>query len=224
MWTLTGATTEYAVTLGPRGRWLELAAWGPHGITHGPSPLGFHGKVQYMTGGDVAAVEYAPDGSRPFLGPDLVLTGHRAASWVHRDVAVDDSGLTATFADEVTGLRIEQHYRFAPGTDVIERWVSLTAGDRAVGIERLGSAGFCMPTPNGARLTYLSGQWAQEFTETVVDLPRGRFEIGSAQGVTGHQFSRTWRSPTGTIPARSGASSSPGADRGRSPPTPTPPG
>jgi alpha-galactosidase len=188
MWTLTATTTEYTVALDPQSRWLELVAWGPHGISIGPSPLGFHGKVQYMTAGDVAAVEYAPDGVRPFLGADLVLAGDRAASWTSESVTAEAGVLEAVFVDPVTGLRVSQHYRVVPGTDVIERWAVLTAG-RDVSVERLGSAGFCVPTPSGARLTYLSGQWAQEFTETVTDLPRGRFEIGSAQGVTGHQFS-----------------------------------
>jgi alpha-galactosidase len=189
VWTLTAATTEYTVALDAHRRWLELVAWGPHGISDGPSPLAFHGKVQYMTPGDAAAVEYAPDGTRPFLGADLVLASGRAASWTPASAEPVGGGLVVTGTDEVTGLRVEQHYRVVPGTDVIERWVVLTAAGDPVTIERLGSAGFCVPTPSGAALTYLSGQWAQEFTETVTELPRGRFEIGSAQGVTGHQFS-----------------------------------
>jgi len=109
-WTLTGATTEYTVQRS--GRFLSLVAWGPHGVSDGPAPLAFHGRVQYMTPGDVAAVEYATDGLRPFLGPDLALE-QRSAYWDL--VSVDDTnGLHATFADPVTGLRAVQHYRFAP--------------------------------------------------------------------------------------------------------------
>ena len=186
MWTLTGATTEYTVRRA--GHFLSLVAWGPHGVSDGPSPLAFHGKVQYMTAGDVAAIEYATDGLRPFLGADLVLE-QRSVYWDL--VSVDDvDGLHATFADPVTGLRAVQHYRFAPGTDVVERWVSLhNDGDAALRIVEFGSAGFSVPTPHGARLTYLCGQWSQEFTETSHEQRRGRFEIGSSQGVTGHQFS-----------------------------------
>src|ERR1700755_2568955 len=122
MWTLTAATTEYTVALDPQSRWLELVAWGPHGISVGPSPLGFHGKVQYMTPGDVAAVEYAPDGVRPFLGAALVLAGHRAAASPPPAGVPSDGGLVASFVDEVSGLQVDQHYRVAPGSDVIERW------------------------------------------------------------------------------------------------------
>jgi alpha-galactosidase len=191
MWTLTGAGTEY--TVAAAGPWLELVAWGPHGVSDGPSPFGFHGRVQYMTRGDVAAVEYATDGLRPFLGADLVVEaedGTRSFSWDLVDVDASDGGLRATFLDALHGLRVEQHYRFAPGTDVLERWVSLShTGRTALRVVELGSAGFTVPTPHGARLTYLCGQWSQEFTEATVEQTRGRFELGSNQGVTGHQFS-----------------------------------
>jgi alpha-galactosidase len=187
MWTLRGATTEYIVRRS--GRLLELVAWGPHGVGDGPSPLDFHGRVQYMTPGDVAAVEYAPDGLRPFLGADLVLDT-RSVYWDVDAVTLVDGTLEATCVDGVTGLRAVLHYRFAPGTDVIERWVTVhNDGDTVLRIVDAGSAGFSVPTPHGARLTYLCGQWSQEFSETSHEQQRGRFEIGSAQGVTGHQFS-----------------------------------
>lgn len=182
-WTLAGATTEYTVTAADE--WLELHSWGPIGVHDGPSPLAFHGKVQYLTPGDVAAVEYATDGQRPFLGADLS-AGH--VRWQFVEASTDD-GLRAMFADPLTGLRAVQCYRFAPGTDVIERWVSLhNDGPAPIPVSTLDSAAFSVPTPNGAHLGYLCGQWSQEFTWTSLDLPRGRFEIGSTQGVTGHQF------------------------------------
>jgi len=192
-WTIAGARTEYTVAVGESGQWLELVAWGPHGVSEGPSPLAFHGRPQYVTSGDVAAVEYATDGQRPFLGADLVVTagdGSRSVSWALEDVVVVDAGLRATFVDVVTGLRAVQCYRFAPGTDVVERWVELhNGGGSTLRLESLGSAGFSVPTPHGARLSYLCGQWSQEFTPASVEQSRGRFEIGSSQGVTGHQFS-----------------------------------
>ncbi|MFI5952509.1 alpha-galactosidase [Cryptosporangium sp. NPDC051539] len=183
-WTLTGATTEYTVTASRE--WLELHSWGPHGISRGPSPLAWHGRLQYLTPGDVAPVEYATDGLRPFLGADLHASGLR---WEFVSAESGD-GLRVTFADTLTGLRSQQCYRFAPGTDVVERWVTLHHdGTAPVALSAFGSAGFPVPTPHGARLHYLHGQWAQEFTAATLDLPRGRFAIGSAQGVTGHQFS-----------------------------------
>ena len=191
-WTLRGATTEYTLALPEHGRWLELVAWGPHGVSLGESPLAFHGRVQYLTGGDVAAVEYAPDGLRPFAGADLVVEatdGSRSVCWQFQDVAADTNELRATFFDDVTGLRAVVCYRLATGVDVVERWVELTnTGTGPLRLVTLGSAGFNVPTPHGARLTYLCGQWAQEFTLATTELTRGGFVVGSAQGVTGHQF------------------------------------
>ena len=189
-WTLVGATTEYTVGLPEDGGWLELRAWGPHGVSDGPSPVGYVGKAQYMTAGDVAAVEYAPDGVRPFAGPDLVVRPARALSWAFEDASHSGDLLKVDFLDPVSGLRAALHYRLAPDSDVVERWVELTnTGAAPLQLAEAGSGGFCVPTPHGARLTYLSGQWAQEFTPATTELWRGRFEIGSALGVTGHQFS-----------------------------------
>ena len=189
-WTLTGATTEYTVALPEHGGWLELRAWGPHGVGDGPSPVAWAGKPQYMTPGDIAAVEYAPDGVRPFAGADLVVRPGRALSWSFDGAAQDGDSLRVDFADAVTGLRAALHYRLAAGSDVVERWVELVnTGDAPLRLVEVGSAGFCVPTPHGARLTYLSGQWAREFTPATTELWRGRFEIGSTLGVTGHQFS-----------------------------------
>jgi alpha-galactosidase len=197
-WTLTGATTEYTVVA--RDDRVDLAAWGPIGVSDGPSPFDFHGRVQYMLPGDVAAAEYLPDGLRPFLGADLSVSG-QGLTWrlvsvgpagpgETRAAAEKDDGLTAVFADAVTGIEVSLRWRFAPGTDVLERWTTVrNGGDEPVEITRLGSAAFNVPAPNGATLHYLHGQWAQEFTTGTTTLARGRFEIGSAQGVTGHQFS-----------------------------------
>ncbi|WP_436536739.1 alpha-galactosidase [Actinoplanes sp. HUAS TT8] len=185
MWTITGDSTEY--TVNDR---IELVAWGPHGVTDGPSAYAFHGKVQYMLPGDVAALEYAPDGLRPFTGADLSVAGH-ALTW-RLDGVEDGDGLTATLVDDVTGLRATLRWRFAPGTDVLERWATLhNGGPEPLTLTRLDSAGFTVPTPAGATLHYLWGQWAQEFTPATTILTRGRFQIGSELGVTGHLFSPT---------------------------------
>lgn len=186
MWTITGATTEY--TIDDR---LQLVAWGPHGVSDGPSPYAFHGKVQYMLAGDVAALEYAPDGLRPFLGADLSVAGE-VLTWRLVSLTDEQRGLRAVLVDDVSGLRVELWWRFAAGTDVVERWAVVhNDGAAPVTITRLGSAGFNLPSPAGVDISYLCGQWAQEFTPASTALTRGRFEIGSGQGVTGHQFAST---------------------------------
>ena len=175
------ATTTYTVALGPDCP--ELVAWGPAGVEDGPSPLANHGAVHFITEADAAPVEYAPRGTRPFFGADLVVG---QGSWWRFVGGTPTDGLT--YADDVVGLRTVLRYEPVPGTDVLLRWVELTNdGDAPLTIEHAGSAGFCVPTRQ-ARLTFLSGQWAQEFQRRTVTLPAGQFRIGSDYGVPGHNY------------------------------------
>ena len=174
------ATTSYTIVHGEH--WPELVAWGPHGVEDGPSPLANHGRVHFITEADAAPVEYAPRGVRPFSGADLVLAED---SWWRFADATDGR---LTYVDDVIGMAVVLCYEPVPDTDVLLRWVELTnRGDAPLSVERFGSAGFCVPT-NGARLTFLSGQWAQEFQRQTVDLPAGQFRIGSRYGVPGHNY------------------------------------
>ncbi|MCO8270148.1 alpha-galactosidase [Actinoplanes sp. TRM 88003] len=221
MWTITGATTEY--TIAAVDNRLDLVAWGPIGVSDGPSPYAYHGKVQYMLPGDVAAVEYAPDGLRPFLGADLAIAGHVLTWRLHSVGLVDEVSATspargdvdggeprapavdggdvlcAVFVDDVSGIEVELRWRFVAGTDVVERWATVrNGGAEALTLLRMGSAGFNIPAPEGVTVSYLWGQWSQEFTPASTVLSRGRWEIGSSQGVTGHQFSPTAAIENGT--------------------------
>ncbi|MBP2472440.1 alpha-galactosidase [Crossiella equi] len=185
-WTLRLATTSYTVGLSPDRRWAELRSWGPHGVEHGPSPLANAGEVHFMTEADAAPVEYAPCGLRPFSGADLELDGDSWWSFAGEESTADT--LRLAFADEVTGLRAVLCYQPVPGQDVLLRWVELAnQGGVRLSLTRLGSAGVCLPTgPAGARLTYLTGQWCQEFTRQELVLQAGRFGLGSRFGVPGH--------------------------------------
>jgi alpha-galactosidase len=190
-WTLRTARTSYTVELPAHGRWPELSSWGPHGVEDGPSPLALHGRTPYLTTADAAPAEYIPFGLRPFTGADLVggPAGGERGLWWDFDGEEDTppGGLRLAFADPVAGLRAVLCYETVPGTDVIRRWTELTCtGERELRLERIDSAAVTVPAPHGARLTCLTGQWAQEFQPTHVDLTRGRFEIGSTQAVPGH--------------------------------------
>ena len=91
------------------------------------------------------------------------------------------------FVDELTGLRAVLCYRPVPETDVLTRWVEFeNTGSSTLEFDRLGSAGVCVPTVSGARLTYLTGQWSQEFTRRSLELPAGGFRMESRFGVPGH--------------------------------------
>jgi alpha-galactosidase len=190
-WTLRMATTTYTVGLPEHEGWLEHISWGPAGIEDGPSPVANTGRTPYLTEPDGAPVEYAPFGLRPFTGADLVAGrpgAERESFWrFDGEDAASPTGLRLAFVDDVTGLRVVLCYCTDLETDVLLRWVELTnGGDGDLRLERFDSAGFCVPvTP---KITFLTGRWAREFQRTQVVLPAGRFEIGSGQGVAGHQF------------------------------------
>jgi alpha-galactosidase len=177
-------STSYTVALDPSERWLELVAWGPSGIEDGPSVFANAGDVHFITDADAAPVEYAPLGLRPFSGADVDVRG---GSWWRFDGDVSDDDLRLAFVDEVSGLRAVLCYRPAPETDVLTRWVEFeNTGSSTLEFDRLGSAGVCVPTVSGAQLTYLTGQWSQEFTRQSVSLPAGGFRMESRFGVPGH--------------------------------------
>ncbi|SDO84255.1 alpha-galactosidase [Actinacidiphila guanduensis] len=192
-WLLRTAHTVYAVRLEPGGRWAETAAWGPHGVETGPSPLPGDQHTHFLTPADAAPAEYIPYGLRPFTGADLTVRrpgGERGTWWEFAGARQDEeAALELEFADPVTGLRATLHYRVVPGTDVLLRWTVLAnTGAEELHLEQLDSAAVNVPVTGAARLTYLTGQWAQEFTRTTLELARGRFEMGSTQGVPGHAY------------------------------------
>ncbi|MEV5007409.1 alpha-galactosidase [Streptomyces sp. NPDC056159] len=192
-WLLRTDTTTYAVTLGGDSRWAELAAWGPHGAEDGPSPLDWSRRTHFITPADAAPAEYIPYGLRPFTGADLIASrpgGDRGSWWRFTGATPDgDRALLLEFADDLLGLRTTLHYETVPGTDVVLRWTELTCtGETDVRLERFDSAAVNVPVQGGARLTYLAGQWSQEFQLKDVRLERGRFEMESTQGSAGHAY------------------------------------
>ncbi len=116
--------------------------------------------------------------------------GERGTWWAFSGARQDgDTRLALEFTDDATGLRATLRYEAVPGTDVLLRWTELAhTGTEPLHLERLDSAAVNVPVQGGARLTYLAGQWSQEFGRTQLDLVRGRFEMGSTQGVPGHAY------------------------------------
>ncbi|MFF3985698.1 alpha-galactosidase [Streptomyces sp. NPDC001797] len=189
-WTLRTEHTSYTVRLSPDGPWAELDAWGPLGVEDGPSALDWSHRTHFITPADAAPAEYLPYGLRPFTGSELVVGGPGAdrGVWWEFDGAEEAEGsLRLAFVDGLTGLRTVLCYETVPGTDVILRWAEFTATTE-LRLERLDSAAVNVPVRGTARLTYLSGQWSQEFQHTRLDLTRGTFTIGSRQGAPGHAY------------------------------------
>ncbi|MEV1081534.1 alpha-galactosidase [Streptomyces sp. NPDC050211] len=189
-WILRTDHTTYAVRLSPDGPWAELDAWGPHGVEHGPSALDRSRRTHFITPADAAPAEYLPYGLRPFTGSELVASRpgeERGVWWDFAGAEEGEGTLRLAFTDHVVGLRTVLCYETVPGTDVILRWTELTA-TAELRLERFDSAAVNIPVGGAARLTYLAGQWSQEFQRTQLALQRGTFTIGSTQGVPGHAY------------------------------------
>ncbi|MEV5383159.1 alpha-galactosidase [Streptomyces sp. NPDC052721] len=191
-WTLRTEHTSYTVRLSPDGPWAELHAWGPHGVEDGPSALDRSHRTHFITPADAAPAEYVPHGLRPFTGADLIAArpgSERGVWWRFEDAREEPGTLRLTFTDDLLGLRTTLCYATVPGTDVLHRWTELTCtGEEELRLERLDSAAVNIPVTAAARLTYLTGQWSQEFQHTRLDLSRGTFTMGSTQGVPGHAY------------------------------------
>ncbi|MFJ4466825.1 alpha-galactosidase [Streptomyces sp. NPDC089424] len=191
-WTLRTRHTSYTVRLSPDGPWAELDAWGPLGVEDGPSALDWSHRTHFITPADAAPAEYVPHGLRPFTGADLVASrpgGERGVWWEFASAQEGEGTLRLAFTDDVLGLRTVLCYETVPETDVVLRWTELTCtGDEELRLERIDSAGVNIPVSGTARLTYLTGQWSQEFQRTQLDLPRGTFTMGSVQAAPGHAY------------------------------------
>ncbi|MGW4906902.1 alpha-galactosidase [Streptomyces sp. NPDC004270] len=186
-WTLRTEHTSYTVRLSPDGPWAELDAWGPLGVEEGPSALDWSHRTHFITPADAAPAEYLPYGLRPFTGSELIAGAERGVWWEFDGAQETDGALRLAFTDGTTGLRTVLCYETVPGTDVILRWAEFTAREE-LRLERLDSAAVNIPVAGPARLTYLCGQWSQEFQLTRLDLTRGTFTIGSLQGAPGHAY------------------------------------
>ncbi|MFF5306279.1 alpha-galactosidase [Streptomyces sp. NPDC013161] len=207
-WTLRTENTSYTVRLSPDGPWAELDAWGPLGVEDGPSALDWSRRTHFITPADAAPAEYLPYGLRPFTGSELVASrpdgDDRGVWWEFAGAEEDEGALRLAFHDEQLGLRTVLHYETVPGTDVILRWTEFTAAAQEMRLERLDSAAVNIPVTGVARLTYLTGQWSQEFQHTQMDLPRGTFTIGSLQGAPGHAYAPWLAVQDGESPAAYG--------------------
>ncbi|HET6743647.1 MAG TPA: alpha-galactosidase [Kribbella sp.] len=181
-WTLRGTTTSYVVGVPDHGQWAQLVAWGPH---DGLAPVEIVGTEHFVPRPDVEPLEYAVRGVRYTAPVDLVVSGPDGTD-EFRPVFVDardDEHLQLEFFDTI---RVVLHYRMVG--DVLERWVTVqNDGADDLTLHRHDSAGFVVPVGNTVR--YLWGEWNSEFQQASVTLPRGRFTIGSAQGITGHTYS-----------------------------------
>ena len=192
-WLLRTDTTTYAVTLGPRrplGRARRLGPARRRSRAFADGPVAAHPlpHPRRRRPCRVHPVRAAPLHRRR---PDRPAPGRRTRQLVevHGAAPDGDRALRLDFTDDVLGLRTTLCYETVPGTDVVLRWTELTCtGESELRLERFDSAAVNVPVQAGARLTYLAGQWSQEFQLRHMELARGRFEMESTQGFAGHAY------------------------------------
>jgi len=173
-WSLHTARTTYSVGLGLDGSALLLEGWGPRGE---PAPAAWvrppGTNTSWEPSADLAPVELTSTGTRQVTHPDLVVDhgdGLVGARWCHLDSDFDESAhgstLTVRFTDTTGTLQMDLHTQTHADHDVVRRWIDVhnVSDERTVMLRRAMTGGWSIPAPHGARLHYLSGRWAAEFT------------------------------------------------------------
>ncbi len=163
MWTIAGC--QHRVHRRRVGDRVDLVAWGPHGVSDGPSPFAFHGQVQYLLPGTWPRSSTRRTACARSSAPTSPSPG-QALTWRLMSTSSTTDGLQASFADDVTGLRVELRWRFAAGHRRGRAVGGCAQRGRRPGHAhpaRLGRVLRARP-PSELTLSYLCGQWAQEFT------------------------------------------------------------
>lgn len=195
VWVLRTRRSSYVVaetTDGP-----ALVRWGAAGGSDGAVTSV---RTSWETAADAAPLELAAAGTRQERAGDLLvqrpggLDGARL-QLVEGSVRCEDSDggqwLRATLREADTGdVEVEVHTRTSGAHDVIERWAEVRAsGTATLHLVRAFGAGWNVPVGPGARVGALVGAWSRESTPVDVDLPAGKYALGSRQGVTSHTSS-----------------------------------
>jgi alpha-galactosidase len=201
-WALRTASSDYVVSLLPDGSGLILDHWGAQldGIATWLEP---ERTLGYRFPADAAPLEYASAGDRQVEFSELIVDRGSAlvgARWICLDpedpkqvtfsADAGRSSLSVTFSDETGELQLITTISTTAEHDVVRRSIQLRNNSaRAVTLPRAFSAGWALPVGQLARVHYLAGRWAHEFTPRFVEIHWGSLSLGSRQGVTGAMFS-----------------------------------
>jgi alpha-galactosidase len=148
-------------------------------------------------GPDDGLEELSADGGTRYGPPSLQVrfadgTGAFEWSFLGHEI-VEGAGealLRLDFEDRFYPLKVSLSYRVMDGTDVIERWTTVTnsadGNDDVVEVTRLDSASWSLPGLPGYRLTGTTGWWGAETQLRRGEIARGETVLTSRRGVTGH--------------------------------------
>ncbi|MDX6310760.1 MAG: alpha-galactosidase, partial [Streptomyces sp.] len=157
VWLLSGTGSSYALRLTERDELLHLH-WGPRitladaeALAAEPLP-GYRGFESLLDGRE----EYPVEGGPRFVRPALTARTEavRGTEWIFEEYEVHEGEaggdeLRLHFHDAVHHVDIALHYRLRTGTDVIERWATVShgGGDRTAPVEllRADAAAWSLP-------------------------------------------------------------------------------
>jgi alpha-galactosidase len=194
LWLLNGATTAYAVRLADEDSVRHLHWGAPLTLaqaadlaeraarTQGTAVSSFEGTA----GADELPVE---GGTR--FGPAALQVrfadGTRAVEWRYAEHDIDGGQLRIHLTDRYYPLGVTLHYRMAAGTDVLERWTTVTnRGREPITVLRCDSASWTAPSRDEYRLSHLVGAWNGEFRLRRTALPVAETVLTSRRGLTSH--------------------------------------
>ncbi|GAA2110415.1 alpha-galactosidase [Microlunatus panaciterrae] len=194
-WQLATATGYYTVSLAPGGVGLVLDHWGPDADA---APWTQTERSSFGTAPDAMPLEYAAIGTRQVEGAELIVTHDDGLTGARPKAAPE-----VRYADDGTVSRLEARFDDVTGRiswltvlessrahDVVRKWVEIeNTGSGSFELSRAFSGAWEVPVGPGARIDYLGGRWAQEFTRFQASLPAGELSLGSRQGITSHTFS-----------------------------------
>jgi alpha-galactosidase len=190
-WVLETRDTAYALGVNSDGMVVHRY-WGerlPYAADYPPPPES-KGWASFNAPAQVLRAEYPVWGGAAYIEPCLKTTfsdGVRDTVLRYQDDAIDGELLTLHLTDAHYPLAVSLHYRVHAGTNLIERWVTLTNnGDVPITLNRVWSGQWHTPHGDRYRFSYLSGRWNDEWHIRRETLSQGVKAIESRRIATGH--------------------------------------
>lgn len=190
-WELRGRSCVLTLAEDPAG--LVLLDWSPDGsatpVTEPSRPTPFLPEVDRTRHLLPAA------GVRQLRGVDLQVstttgTPVRGTGLRLRSVEQDGRRIRAYHVDDTDTVGVTLEVTASADHDVLTSRVTVVNhGPAAVVLDRVHPGSWYVPVADGVTtVDYLSGAWSHEFTPTSATFGPGCFGIGSASGLTSHEF------------------------------------
>lgn len=190
-WYLRAGETTYVVGVDEKGM-LETLYWGP-ALPEGAQLEKAHSapeRASFDPPATTTPLEYAAWGAGLMTEPALKVdspNGDRTLILVYDSAKVSGNELEIVLKDTVQPLRVHLHYEvYSEG--VIARWSEIeNVGKQTFQIEQAASGTWNLPAGTDYTLSWLTGQWGNEWQLHTAALENGSQVMESRRGSTGHQ-------------------------------------